>query len=1052
MATPVIAAIITVAKAVLATKIIQRVIAAVAISALSRSLQPKSKASAIDRSSRLTKRRDPSPFREAILGTGATAGSFVDGVAYGPDQMMYLEIIRLADHECDGLVSVISGGKTLTINGDGSVQEYVESGTPRMWIWFEAGSWNATAHSEVITAFGGRYSANDRGRGICRAVVKCDMRSEKLFPGRSVPDLRFVIRGARIYIPRLDVSLGGSHQWGNYATYQWTDNLADIAYNVARGIYQYGGSTPDFVAGGSYEAEELPLAHYAAEGAACATQIALKGGGSEARYRGGIIIQDDDQLEDALIDLAAGAGGFMLERGGSLLFHAGIARTPVATLTDKDFIQGKTARTWRVRARERFNVVSGKFTDPSLRYEVGPLPERRSPSDIASDNGEERVDTLSLGVVQSGTQGQRVMEIRRRLNRRSGLFTAQLPPAWQHLEAGDWINYTSAKRGWTKTFVIMPLELQTGQEDMLANNVTLVEVSANDFTWNPATDQLDVTNPAPVGPGVVPDGSVAGFAASAATLVNDDESAPGLNVSWTPPTDPTVVQVAVEYQRLGASTWTRQSEVATTGGAQVTGLSGGIWRVRLVPITKPLRPVVATSVIQVTLGKIVAGGAVAGPDGEPILNQDVPIGVNQIINSDLNQGLTGFFNVGVSDLSGTGFGISSGRNFSTGAINFFGVRNAFWSKAFVSAGALAGQYMYGYGSNGHGGNVALLNRYGVRVKAGQRIFVNAGISVHGFASAGVELSFWDSAGNWVVTPIKNQRTIGDARSGGPQGTNGDPANYAFFPTFYTVPAGAAYATMAIFGYNLSPSQADAYVFGIDFYLGLVAQDQVAVPEYNPGPTDRAADKTSDNTPSIRGPTAITLDVTSGGALYPPSQLPVTRQWQRFRGEVDVSALTTWSIVSPINSTWSAISNGVSNLTAIAAGKSSAIIRSEFEGVTLDRTVEIIKNTIDLGDPFQIAFSDTEFLATGSTATLTTNSVTATITGGVGPYLYAWRIASQDNENVTNLRALTPTSATTALRAAVPASESVAGLAELLVVDTGSGKSMSGYLPYQLVRT
>jgi hypothetical protein len=605
MATPIIAAIITgvvaVGRELFKKETVKRVIAAVAIAAISRALTPKNKGVSGDRSARFTKRRDASPFKEAIFGTALTAGTFHDATAYGTDQMFYLEVIRLADHECDGLVAVYAGGKQLTINGDGSVQEYIEGSTPRMWIWFEPGSWGATAHSEMLTAFGGRYTSADRGRGICRAVIKCDMRSEKLFPSRSPPDLTFAIRGAKIYSPRLDGSLGGSQTWGNYASYAWSDNLADIAYNVARGLFQYGGTTPDFVVGGSYEADELPLAEWAAESTACNTPVALKAGGTEPRYRGGLILQANDQIEDALADLATGAGGFMLDRGGSLLFYAGIARTPVATLSDKDFIQGKNARTWRVRARERFNSVSGRFTDAALRYQQNSLPVRRSPSDITTDNGEERVESLDLGVVQSGTQGQRVMEIRRRLNRRAGMFSGQLPPSWMHLEAGDWITYTSAKRGWTKNFILMPLELQTAGEEMLASSITLVEINAADFAWNAATDELDVVNPVPLGPAIVPNGAILGFAATSGTLANGGEIVPVINVVWTVPTDPTVVEVAVEYQRLGDSAWARQSEAAFTGGAQITGLPGGAWRVRLVPITRPTRPVSATVVISVTL-------------------------------------------------------------------------------------------------------------------------------------------------------------------------------------------------------------------------------------------------------------------------------------------------------------------------------------------------------------------------------------------------------------------------------------------------------------------
>lgn len=961
------------------TQTIQRIAVAIAINALSRMLQPKSKDASADRSSRFEKRRDPSPYRDVILGTAITAGTFVDATAYGTDNMFYCEIIKLADHECDGLVAAYAGGRQLTINGDGSVQEYIESGTPRMWIYFQPGAWGETTHSEVLTAFAGRYTANDRGRGVCRVVLKCDMRSDKLFPSKSPPDITFAVRGAKIYSPRLDTSLGGSQTWGNYATYAWTNNLADIAYNVARGIFVYGGASPERLAGGAYDAEELPLASWAAEGNACEVLVPLKAGGNIKRYTGGLIFSTNEELESILADLAAGAAGFVLDLGGTLIFQAGVARTPVATLTDSDFIAGKLRRTWRQRARERFNTVTGRFTDPALRYQQNSLPIRRSTADIAQDNNEERVETMNLGVVQANAQGQRVMEIRRRQNRRNDMFQVEMPPAWQHLEAGDWITYTSARRGWTKNFVLLPAELKTSPEDMLVSAFTMVEVNAADFSWNAATDELDVTNPAGVGPGSVPDATLSGFVPVASANSSATDLSPAIDVTWTPPSDPTIRTVAVDYKRAAASTWLTQSFDASLGSGQISGLAGGSWQVRARPITQPLRPGTATSVVTVVLQTVTSGSASGVAPGAVRVGTDIfpgtgstPLPGSQLLNE---------FNPSVNNSV-----VDDSFNFlaASSIWNFYGI--AATRSKVVSSGNLNQLYMTATGTPALNSplGVAQAPQAAFTLVPGQRVEVSAHVGGIGLGLIDVYAFWYDANGAFISGSLAGRLLpVGTAVGGF------NLSNYVRIGGIVTPPGGAQYAGFAAYGYTdgttanpsvrittplISPVSADQSVLspyskGFDATPGadptgqntaaaIIGQGTGATANNLTGlnPTEGAklggieagADVTANAVPSLEGPASVTFDVDSGGALSPGSQVPRTLQFVRKRGNTDVSTTTTWSIISPVNVTLGTITNGGVNITAIAVGNSSFTVRSVRDGVTIDLLVTVVKNTIAAG--------------------------------------------------------------------------------------------------------
>jgi hypothetical protein len=311
----------------------------------------------------------------------------------------------------------------------------------------------------------------------------------------------------------------------------------------------------------------------------------------------------------------------------------------------------------------------------------------------------------------------------------------------------------------------------------------------------------------------------------------------------------------------------------------------------------------------------------------------------------------------------------------------------------------------------NGPSLANLRRYATIVTPGERVYYGAKVAVHGMTNATVALVYYDRDGA-TLTSAQSGGNIGDARLGGPSGAWGLPANFAQLDAFATVPANAAFAALYVYGSNLSPSQGSAYIFACDYFVAKVGADQTTAPVYKAGPVDRAADRTGENTagaiagqgnqatanryrqstappspvqwdewidtstspalvkvrlsgawetigeegadvtaqatPILEGPASVSFDVDGAGALSPGSQVPRTLQFIRKRGGTDVSASTTWSIVSTSNITLGTITNGGVNITAVAAGVSSFTVRSVRDGVTIDQVVNIAKNTIASG--------------------------------------------------------------------------------------------------------
>jgi hypothetical protein len=413
--------------------------------------------------------------------------------------------------------------------------------------------------------------------------------------------------------------------------------------------------------------------------------------------------------------------------------------------------------------------------------------------------------------------------------------------------------------------------------------------------------------------------------------------------------------------------------------------------------------------VQVT-APLVAGQAGTGIGGTPILNTEVGLGVNQVINSDLNQDTRGFFHTSETSLTGTGFGIAAGRNLVS-TPNRFGARNVVYTLASVTSGFLAGVFLRSWAQEGFFGGATPTRRWSSRCRPSDRIFAAADVALEGLLDARIVVRFYDHAGVYVDEFFVTQ-TVGDGRVNGKNAGLGVAANFTRVGGFFTAPANSAYCVMAVEGRTLNGSQSSAWVFSSDWQLCVVAAGQTNWPPYQPGPTDMAADRTGENisggfigqgnqaqvnrfrqstapsspqegdiwedtsttpvsyrkrmsgawvfqseegaditaqaVPSLEGPASVTFDVDGSGALSPGSQVPRTLQFIRKRGNTDVSSSTTWSIVSPVNITLGAITNGGVNVTAIAVGLSNFTVRSVRDGVTIDLLVAVVKNTIASG--------------------------------------------------------------------------------------------------------
>lgn len=565
---------------------------------LARRLQPKPSTSAATavQSTSLSLRAVSNESREIALGRCASAGSLKFWNTYGPNGADYLQlVIVLADHECDddGLEKLYVDGVEKTLGpriANGSVSGCPVSGfESNMWVEFHNGAWDQDADGDLVAHASG-WTSDDRGRGVCYARVT--MLYDASVFANGIPEFLFVFRGAKLYDWRADSSSGGSgaQRWGQPDTYAWTANPTVCLYNFHRGIF-VGGSR---LAGMGTPALALPLGSWTAAANACDEDVDLKAGGTEPRYRMGGLLQVTDRDNASIVKEILGTmAAELIDSGGVFRPLVGVAQATVLDLTDEDLVTDDSVEIVPKLSRAQLiNSVYGSFTDPAQMFSSQPLPPRISPDDQETDGGYTLDTSYALDFVQSGTQGQRVLEILRRKGRLQLRLTGKFRSRLAVLEAGDWVSWTSSRYGWTgAVFEVLTSSLNRD----LTTPVELREIATSAFAWSEAEDELDPADPAPVDAGGSSFSTVLGVSLTTVLFETDGGAQrPGLRITWTPVTDQTVTQLRLQYRKAGETEVLEKVILDPSTGqySWAEGIQGEtIYEARLEPVTVPARTV-----------------------------------------------------------------------------------------------------------------------------------------------------------------------------------------------------------------------------------------------------------------------------------------------------------------------------------------------------------------------------------------------------------------------------------------------------------------------------
>ena len=421
----------------------------------------------------------------------------------GTDARYQHQVLAIAAHECDSLQTVyfdqeaiptpgaITGALTDGVIGSGTYQNAA-------WVRFYTGTMTQNVDFILNSYFPTQWGTTARGRGWAYVALTYDWGKGKIY--RGLPQPTFVVRGAKLYDPRLDSTNGGSgsHRYATPSTWTYSTNpvLAWATHRIASWGYALDPAT------------KIDWTTVAAAADICDASVANKDGGTQARYTiNGMFENDPDGLNDISDAMVDACLGHVTNVGGKWQIYAGGWAVPTYTIAKADWLQIDDIQVVGGRDAGRFNEVRSFYVDPNRNWQRVECYPRRNTTYLSNDASLRIALETEQPFCIDESECQRKAEFLLRQSRNGIKLVGTLPPRFHKLKTFDTVALTFEELAWaSKTFRILAMTLNIdgsvrvslGEEqdtdwtDLITANYGTVS-TASAPTTNPTTPGIPVS-------------------------------------------------------------------------------------------------------------------------------------------------------------------------------------------------------------------------------------------------------------------------------------------------------------------------------------------------------------------------------------------------------------------------------------------------------------------------------------------------------------------------------------------------------------------------------
>lgn len=424
--------------------------------------------------------RDTIAPQTFIYGEDLISGPLLFANTTGVDDKELVMVVAHAGHEIDSVQRYRIDDKWIELSElDGAEDGLATSGDflDVLEIELSKGTSTQSVQALLTREFGASpelFNTAHTGRGWCFTSWWFAIIEGKEDVWQNQPqNLRALIRGYKVYDPRLDSTNGGSgsHRLATPSTWEWSNNPALCLAHFLM----------DDKFGMSEESDRIdwPMVITAANVCDALVDIPTPpAGNQQARYTCNATFeatQDRRQVRDELVQSMLGR---LVFSQGEWKMWAGATVTSDVTLTEANMAGPLSIQTVK-GIEDRYNRLRGKYIDATEKdYTAASYPEARSTAYVTQDNNEIMVETADFMSTNNFYEAQRksVFLLRQSRNQRVLSFTGNM--SCFRLQAGSVVTLDIDELGFaSEKFFITEWKLNP------EGTIELTLVEEDDGVW-----------------------------------------------------------------------------------------------------------------------------------------------------------------------------------------------------------------------------------------------------------------------------------------------------------------------------------------------------------------------------------------------------------------------------------------------------------------------------------------------------------------------------------------------------------------------------------------
>jgi hypothetical protein len=342
------------------------------------------------------------------------------------------------------------------------------------------------------------WGSNHKLSGVAYLAFKFTWNQDAF---NSLPEVKVVLKGKKIYDPRLDSTKGGSgsHRQDTASTWTYSNNSSLVLLDYLRNT-RYGKALPNSAFETNYDS-------FKTSADLCDTQVTPYSGGTDIDlFQTNIVLDTDQKLIDNVRELLNPMRAIFTYTQGKYFLIIENTGSSQLSLNANNIIGG--IKIFGEKKNSKYNRVIGTFVNPSKEWQEDtitfpPADDSGLPSAdqyatlLAEDNGTNLEGNFTFQGITNPYQAEELCEIILKRSRNALAVEVMVTSEALNLTIGDLVDLTYTTGGFSsKLFRVYGLTINTDSSVSLK----LIEHQDNFYTWSEKSEAptiADTTLPNP---------------------------------------------------------------------------------------------------------------------------------------------------------------------------------------------------------------------------------------------------------------------------------------------------------------------------------------------------------------------------------------------------------------------------------------------------------------------------------------------------------------------------------------------------------------------------